>query len=123
VITGAPAEVPFSFTLSADDAVRTKPRPDPYRAAADRFGAAPHTCVAVGDTPDGTRSAEAAGCAVLVVPSPLPVPASPGRVLPGAWRTWISRSSACVSRRVTGSRRPVRMMEFRHLRQRDPRHP
>ncbi|MGW0552901.1 HAD family hydrolase [Streptomyces sp. NPDC002926] len=80
VVGGALADVPFVFTLSADDTVRTKPHPDPYREAADRFGALPRTCVAVEDSPDGSDSAEAAGCAVLVVPSLLPVPASSGRV-------------------------------------------
>ncbi|MET7615673.1 HAD family phosphatase [Streptomyces sp. NPDC005408] len=80
VVSGALADVPFSFTLSADDTVRTKPHPDPYRAAAERFGAAPGACVAVEDSPDGSASAQAAGCPVLVVPSLLPVPASPGRV-------------------------------------------
>ncbi|WP_411059822.1 HAD family hydrolase [Streptomyces sp. E11-3] len=80
VVEGALADVPFAFTLSADDTVRTKPHPDPYAAAAARFGAAPAACVAVEDSPDGTASAEAAGCGVLVVPSLLPVPRSPARV-------------------------------------------
>ncbi|MFF0444954.1 HAD family hydrolase [Streptomyces sp. NPDC004609] len=80
VAGGALAEVPFVFTLSADDTVRTKPHPDPYRAAAERFGAAPGECVAVEDSPDGTASAQAAGCPVLVVPSLLPVPEAPGRL-------------------------------------------
>ncbi|MFB6902873.1 HAD family hydrolase [Streptomyces bacillaris] len=77
VVAGALAGVDFAFTLSADDTVRTKPHPDPYRAAAERFAADPAACVAVEDSPDGTASADAAGCAVLVVPSLLPV--SPGR--------------------------------------------
>ncbi|MEJ8634889.1 HAD family phosphatase [Streptomyces sp. NPDC006475] len=80
VVRGALARVPFSFTLSADDTARTKPHPDPYRAAAERFGADPGACVAVEDSPDGSASAQAAGCPVLVVPSLLPVPESAGRV-------------------------------------------
>ncbi|RST01123.1 HAD family phosphatase [Streptomyces sp. WAC07149] len=79
VVTGALAGVPFAFTLSADDTDRTKPHPDPYRAAADRLGLAPGECVAVEDSPDGAASAEAAGCPVLVVPSLLAVPSSPAR--------------------------------------------
>lgn len=79
VVGGSLAHVPFAFTLSADDTVRTKPHPDPYRAAAERLGAAVRDCVAVEDSPDGAASAEAAGCAVLVVPSLLEVPASPVR--------------------------------------------
>lgn len=77
VVAGSLAGVDFAFTLSADDTVRTKPHPDPYRAAAERFAADPAACVAVEDSPDGTASADAAGCAVLVVPSLLPV--APGR--------------------------------------------
>lgn len=77
VVAGALAGVDFAFTISADDTVRTKPHPDPYRAAAERFAADPAACVAVEDSPDGTASADAAGCAVLVVPSLLPV--APGR--------------------------------------------
>ncbi|MEU9673393.1 MULTISPECIES: HAD family hydrolase [Streptomyces] len=79
VVTGALAEAPFAFTLSADDTVRTKPHPDPYMAAATRFGVPASACVAVEDSPDGTASAHAAGCAVLVVPSLLPVDPARGR--------------------------------------------
>ncbi|WP_367539857.1 HAD family hydrolase [Streptomyces globisporus] len=53
--------VPFAFTLSADDTVRTKPHPDPCKAAATRFGVPASACVAVEDSPDGTASAHAAG--------------------------------------------------------------
>ncbi|MYS10917.1 HAD-IA family hydrolase [Streptomyces sp. SID6041] len=80
VVGGALAHVPFAFTLSADDTARTKPHPDPYRAAARRFGVPESACVAVEDSPDGAASADAAGCTVLVVPSMLPVPEGPGRV-------------------------------------------
>ncbi|OKI49248.1 HAD family hydrolase [Streptomyces sp. MJM1172] len=80
VVGGSLTRVPFAFTLSADDTPRTKPHPDPYRAAAERLGLAPRECVAVEDSPDGAASAEAAGCGVLVVPSLLPVPPSPRRV-------------------------------------------
>ncbi|MEU3403250.1 HAD family phosphatase [Streptomyces sp. NPDC006670] len=79
VVGGALAHVPFAFTLSADDTARTKPHPDPYRAAAERLGLAPGECVAVEDSPDGAASAEAAGCPVLVVPSLLDVPRSAAR--------------------------------------------
>jgi HAD superfamily hydrolase (TIGR01509 family) len=79
VVGGSLADVRFAFTLSADDTVRTKPHPDPYRAAAERLGVAPEACVAVEDSPDGSASAQAAGCAVLVVPSLLPVEPAAGR--------------------------------------------
>ncbi|MGR4879582.1 HAD family hydrolase [Streptomyces sp. LARHCF249] len=79
VVGGSLAHVPFAFTMSADDTERTKPHPDPYRAAAGRLGLEPGSCVAVEDSPDGAASAEAAGCGVLVVPSLLPVPQTPRR--------------------------------------------
>ncbi|MFJ1599830.1 HAD family hydrolase [Streptomyces sp. NPDC088261] len=79
VVGGALADVRFAFTLSADDTVRTKPHPDPYQEAADRLGVPTGACVAVEDSPDGSASAQAAGCAVLVVPSLLPVPPAAGR--------------------------------------------
>ncbi|MFB6616553.1 HAD family hydrolase [Streptomyces sp. NPDC085524] len=79
VVGGSLAHVPFAFTMSADDTPRTKPHPDPYRAAAERLGLVPEACVAVEDSPDGAASAEAAGCGLLIVPSLLPVPRSPQR--------------------------------------------
>ncbi|MFD5207833.1 HAD family hydrolase [Streptomyces anulatus] len=79
VVAGSLAGAAFAFTLSADDTVRTKPHPDPYMAAATRFGVPASACVAVEDSPDGTASAHAAGCAVLVVPSLLPVEPARGR--------------------------------------------
>ncbi|MEU3183193.1 HAD family phosphatase [Streptomyces sp. NPDC006923] len=79
VVAGSLADVRFAFTLSADDTVRTKPHPDPYRAAAERLGVGAGACVAVEDSPDGSASAQAAGCAVLVVPSLLPVDPAAGR--------------------------------------------
>ncbi len=84
VTRGALAHVPFAFTLSADDTVRTKPHPDPYLAAAARLGLPASDCVAVEDSPDGAASADAAGCTVLVVPSLLPVPRSPRRHFAGS---------------------------------------
>ncbi|MEW2211427.1 HAD family hydrolase [Streptomyces globisporus] len=75
---------PFAFTLSADDTVRTKPHPDPVQSGGDpvrgpRLGVPASACVAVEDSPDGTASAHAAGCAVLVVPLLLPVDPARGR--------------------------------------------
>ncbi|MFI5533161.1 HAD family hydrolase [Kitasatospora sp. NPDC051853] len=63
----------FSAVLAAEDTPRTKPAPDPYLAAAARLGLAPAACVAVEDTPTGVASAHAAGCAVLAVPSAVPI--------------------------------------------------
>ncbi|MER8187137.1 HAD family phosphatase [Kitasatospora sp. NPDC094015] len=66
----------FTVTLAAEDTERTKPDPAPYLAAAERLGLEPAACVAVEDTPTGVASAQAAGCAVLAVPSTVPIPAA-----------------------------------------------
>ncbi|RKT03066.1 HAD superfamily hydrolase (TIGR01509 family) [Streptomyces sp. 3211.6] len=101
VVGGALAHVPFAFTLSADDTVRTKPHPDPYREAAGRLGLEPGECVAVEDSPDGAASAEAAGCPVLVVPSLLDVPRS-------AARTFASSLEEVTPELLRGLRRTAR---------------
>lgn len=75
---GAPE---FAVAVTADDTARTKPEPDPYLAACHALGAEPAHCAAVEDTPTGVASAEAAGCAVLAVPSLAPIAAAPGRTV------------------------------------------
>ncbi|MFG2881021.1 HAD-IA family hydrolase [Streptomyces sp. NPDC048297] len=71
----------FAVSVTADDTERTKPAPDPYLAACRALGVEPAGCVAVEDTETGVASAEAAGCAVLAVPSLAPIGAAPGRTL------------------------------------------
>ncbi|MCW7941095.1 hydrolase [Streptomyces hygroscopicus] len=71
----------FAVSVTADDTERTKPAPDPYLAACRALGVDPVDCVAVEDTETGVTSAEAAGCAVLAVPSLAPIDAAPGRTV------------------------------------------
>ncbi|MFG2122074.1 HAD-IA family hydrolase [Streptomyces sp. NPDC048710] len=71
----------FAVSVTADDTARTKPAPDPYLAACRALGVDPAACVAVEDTETGVASAEAAGCAVLAVPSLAPIGAAPGRTV------------------------------------------
>ncbi|WP_406422548.1 HAD family phosphatase [Streptomyces sp. NBC_00873] len=71
----------FAVTLAVEDTVRTKPAPDPYLAAAAALGVEPHACVVVEDTPTGVASAEAAGCAVLAVPSTVPIRPAANRTI------------------------------------------
>ncbi|MEU8616465.1 HAD-IA family hydrolase [Streptomyces sp. NPDC048623] len=75
---GAPG---FAVTVTADDTGTTKPEPEPYLAACAALGVEPARCVAVEDTPTGVASAEAAGCAVLAVPSLAPIAPGPGRTV------------------------------------------
>ncbi|MFC1416958.1 HAD family hydrolase [Streptacidiphilus cavernicola] len=71
----------FAVTVAAGETPRTKPEPDPYLAAAAALDVDPARCVAVEDTPTGIASAEAAGCAVLAVPSATPVQAGRRRTV------------------------------------------
>jgi HAD superfamily hydrolase (TIGR01509 family) len=60
---------PFATTLAGDEVVRGKPDPEPYLTAAARLGVDPVRCVVLEDSPAGVASGEAAGCAVVAVPS------------------------------------------------------
>lgn len=69
----------FSVTVCGDEVEHGKPAPDPYLHAADLLGVPAARCLAVEDSVTGTASAEAAGCAVLVVPNDVAVPPGPRR--------------------------------------------
>ncbi|MFI6417404.1 HAD family hydrolase [Streptomyces sp. NPDC050842] len=71
----------FTLSVAAGETPRTKPYPDPYRAALTALDAAPAACVAVEDTPTGVASAEAAHCAVVAVPSLGTIPPAPRRTV------------------------------------------
>ncbi|MEU9152141.1 HAD-IA family hydrolase [Streptomyces sp. NPDC048417] len=71
----------FAASVTADDTGRTKPAPDPYLAACRALDVDPAACVAVEDTETGVASAEAAGCAVLAVPSLAPIGGALGRTV------------------------------------------
>ncbi len=91
----------FAVSVTADDTEHTKPAPDPYLAACRALGVTPAACVAVEDTWTGVTSAEAAGCAVLAVPSLAPIEPAPGRtvlaglvgVTPQSLRSLLTRAS------------------------------
>lgn len=61
----------FEFVLADGDYARHKPHPDPYLAAAARFGVAPERCLVIEDTQRGLAAAHAAGMRCVVVPQPL----------------------------------------------------
>ena len=63
------------------DVARTKPDPEGYLLAAAKLGVEPQFSIALEDSPTGTAAAEAAGYHAVAVPSVLPVPAAPGRVV------------------------------------------
>ena len=53
--------------VSADDVVRGKPDPEPYRLGAELLGYTPHECIVVEDAPSGVGAGKAAGSRVLGV--------------------------------------------------------
>jgi HAD superfamily hydrolase (TIGR01509 family) len=71
----------FGATVCAEDVRHAKPSAEPYLRAAALLGAAPECCVALEDSPNGVAAAEAAGCTVIAVPSMIPIPTRPGRVV------------------------------------------
>ena len=70
----------FRVIVTGDMVSQGKPHPEAYLTAAAALGVDPADCVAIEDSPTGARSAEAAGCRVLVVPNHVPVPDGSNRV-------------------------------------------
>jgi HAD superfamily hydrolase (TIGR01509 family) len=73
--------ITFPLTVCAEDVTAGKPDPEPYLLAAKLLDVDPVRCVVLEDSPNGVASAAAAGCRVLAVPSLVPIPAAPGRVV------------------------------------------
>lgn len=60
----------FELIVSGDDLPQRKPDPEPFLRAARKLGVRPSECVAVEDSPSGSRAALAAGMRLVVVRSP-----------------------------------------------------
>lgn len=58
----------FDDVISAHEAKRGKPYPDPYLMAAERLSLMPSLCLAVEDSPNGCMSAINAGMDTIMVP-------------------------------------------------------
>jgi HAD superfamily hydrolase (TIGR01509 family) len=63
----------FAAIVTGDSVSQGKPHPEPYLKAAASLGVDPAHTVAIEDSNTGARSAEAAGCTVLVVQNHVPV--------------------------------------------------
>ncbi|MGV9664119.1 HAD family hydrolase [Nocardia niigatensis] len=74
----------FGATVCADEVSHGKPAPDVYLRAAELLGVAPENAVAIEDSPTGSIAAQAAGCALLVIPCEVAVPDAPGRTFRGS---------------------------------------
>lgn len=59
----------FDLTVAGDEVAHGKPHPEPYLTAAERLGVDPAACVVLEDSAAGVLSGQAAGCAVVAVPS------------------------------------------------------
>lgn len=79
ILTHLPPET-FRVIVTGDQVEFGKPHPEPYLTAAAALGVRPGDCVAIEDSNTGAKSAEAAGCTVLVVENHVPVLDGPRRV-------------------------------------------
>jgi HAD superfamily hydrolase (TIGR01509 family) len=98
----------FDVTVVGDEVSRGKPHPEPYLTACERLGVPPEAAVVVEDALNGVRSAEAAGCPVVVVPSVGRIDPGPGRHLADAvrsidaeWLVGLTRSRSPGARRAS----------------------
>jgi len=62
----------FDRIVSAKQVEHGKPAPDVYLYACEQIGERPSDCIAVEDSPNGIRSAYAAGCRPVMVPDLTP---------------------------------------------------
>jgi HAD superfamily hydrolase (TIGR01509 family) len=58
----------FSAVICGDMVINGKPDPEIYLTAAKCLGLPPEECAAFEDSPNGLRSARAAGCKVIMIP-------------------------------------------------------
>lgn len=70
----------FEVIVTGDQVANGKPHPEPYLTAAAALGLKAEECVAIEDSNTGARSAEAAGCTVLVIENHVPVAPGERRV-------------------------------------------
>jgi HAD superfamily hydrolase (TIGR01509 family) len=79
-ILGELPEDSFEVVVTGDSVSQGKPHPEPYLTAARLLGVDPAHTLAIEDSNTGASSAEAAGCAVLVVQHHVEVPPGERRV-------------------------------------------
>jgi HAD superfamily hydrolase (TIGR01509 family) len=79
-ILGELPEDSFEVVVTGDSVSQGKPHPEPYLTAARLLGVDPAHTLAIEDSNTGASSAEAAGCAVLVVQHHVEVPSGERRV-------------------------------------------
>ncbi len=93
----------FDVVVTGDAVSQGKPHPEPYLHAARLLGVDPTRCLAIEDSDTGARSAEAAGCLVLVVENHVPVGRSDRRVFRESLDTLDVAGIRALARSGTGS--------------------
>lgn len=78
----------FDVVVTGDEVTHGKPHPEPYLRALDELEVAADDVLVIEDSETGTRSAEAAGCPVLVIPSQVAVPDGSGRRVVPSFDGW-----------------------------------
>lgn len=71
----------FVVTIAGDEVAESKPHPEPYLTAARRLGLPAWRCVVIEDSEAGARSAAAAGCPCVLVPTFPPAQDGPWTVV------------------------------------------
>ncbi len=84
----------FDVIVAGDEATRPKPFPDPYLQACEILGVDPRATVAIEDSPNGLRSAVAAGAAVIGVPHMVSLAGAGAHAL---WPSLAGRTAADVA--------------------------
>ncbi|WP_229383965.1 HAD family hydrolase [Microbacterium allomyrinae] len=84
----------FDVVIAGDDATRPKPFPDPYLQACEALGVSPEETVAIEDSPNGLRSAVAAGTSAIGVPLMVSVAGAGAHAV---WPTLEGRSAQDVA--------------------------
>lgn len=84
----------FDVVVAGDDATRPKPFPDPYLQACAALGVEARECVAIEDSPNGIRSAVAAGTVTLGVPHIISLEGSGAA---GLWSSLEGRTAEDIS--------------------------
>jgi HAD superfamily hydrolase (TIGR01509 family) len=95
----------FDLIIAGDDVTRPKPFPDPYLQACAALGVAPEDTVAIEDSPNGLRSAIAAGTVALGVPHMVSLTGVGASAL---WPTLAGRGAADIAEFHAGHPRHVR---------------
>jgi HAD superfamily hydrolase (TIGR01509 family) len=72
ILETLPADT-FEVVVTGDSVNQGKPHPEPYLKAAAQLGVDPSQTVAIEDSNTGARSAESAGCTVVVAENHVPV--------------------------------------------------